>query len=169
MNREDLEKLLPAYAAGELSPEEAAAVEAFLEEFPEARESLEKFRALESILLARREQVPAPDRYVKAVFVSSRLAKARKVMDTIFSFPALSGAALVLFGVVLLVYRKQITAWFNQKASLPDTESLGLDWVGAAIVQVAGGDVMMLTAMYVAVTLLILLSTSLMLMRFLRG
>jgi len=169
MNREELEKLLPAYAAGDLSPQEAAAVEASLEEFPEARQSLEEFRALESVLLARRELVPAPDQYVRAVFAASRLDKARKAMDTLFSFPALTGAALVLFGVILLVYRKPITAWFNQKASLPDTESLGLDWVGAAIVQVAGGDVMMLTAIYVAVTLLILLSTSLMLMRFLRG
>jgi anti-sigma factor RsiW len=169
MNREELEKLLPAYAAGELSPDESTRVEASLEEFPEARESLEEFRALESVLLTRREQVPAPDQYVRAVFAASRLDKARKVMDTLFSFPALTGAALVLFGVVLFVYRTQITTWFNRKASLPDTESLGLDWVGAAIVQFAGGDVMMLTAIYVAVTLLILLSTSLMLMRFLRG
>ena len=169
MNREELEKLLPAYAAGELSPEEAAAVEASLEEFPEARESLEEFRALESILLKRRELVPAPDRYVKAVFAGSRVDKVRRAMDTLFSFPGLTSAALVLFGIVLFVYRKPITAWFNQKANLPDAESLGLDWVGAAIVQFTGGDVMMLTAMYVAVTLLILLSTSLMLVRFLRG
>ncbi len=169
MNREELEKLLPAYAAGDLSPEEAARVEASLDEFADARDSVEAFRVLESVLRDRRAQVPAVDQYLKAVFATSSLHKARKTMDALFSFPALTSAALVLFGIVLFVYRGPITAWFNRMASLPDTESLGLNWVSTAIVQFAGGDVMMLTAIYVAVTLLILLSTSLMLLRFLRG
>ena len=124
---------------------------------------------LESVLESRREQVPSVDRYVKGVFAASSLHKARKTMDALFSFPSLTSAALVLFGIVLFVYRGPITDWFNRLANLPDKESLGLSWVSTAIVQFAGGDVMMLTAIYVAVTLLILLSTSLMLLRFLRG
>jgi hypothetical protein len=168
MNREELEELLPAYLAGDLSAENKARVEAYLEESAQARESLEAHRMLESVLQMRREQVPPVDRFTKAVFAGTRLHRARVTMDAVFSFPALTSAMLILFGVVLFLYRHSITAWVNQKASLPDSQSLGFEWVGAAIVQFAGGDMWMLTGIYVAVTVLILLSTSLMLMRFLR-
>lgn len=169
MNYEELEKLLPAYAAGDLSAQDVARVEAFLEESAGARESLDAYRVLESVLEKRSEQIPSVDQFVKAAFASSRIYKLRRTLDTLFSFPALTSAALILFGIVLFVYRQPITSWFKQRASLPDTESLGLDWVAAAIVQVAGGDMWMLTGLYVAVTVLILLSTSLMLMRFIRN
>lgn len=168
INREELEELLPAYLAGDLSAEDAARVEVCLGESAEARESLEAYRALESVLEMRREQVPPVDRFAKTVFAKSRVDKVRTVMNAVFSFPALTSAMLVLFGIVLFIYRKPITAWFDQKASLPDSTSLGFEWVSAAIVQFAGTDMWMLTALYVAVTVLILLSTSLMLMRFLR-
>jgi anti-sigma factor RsiW len=169
MDREKLEELLPAYLSGDLSAEEAARVEACLEESAEARDSLKAYQALESVLQMRREQVPPVDRFAKAALGRSSLRRTRFAMDAVFNVPVLTGAMLAIFGIVLFLYRNPITAWFEQKASLPDSTSLGLEWVSAAIAQFAGTDMWMLTAMYVAVTVLILLSTSLMLMRFLRG
>lgn len=168
MRFQEFEELLPAYLEGDLSVAEAARVDAFVASSPDARETLEAFRALESALRKRREQIPPVDKFVKTMFVSSRLHKARVFMDAVFSFPALTSAVLTLIGIVLFIYRAPITEWITQKASLPDSKSLGLDWVGNAIVQFTGGDIWMLSALYGAVTVLILLSTSLMLMRFLR-
>jgi anti-sigma factor RsiW len=168
MNPEEFEELLPAYLDGALNAEQTARVEAWLERSAEAREALEEYRRLEAFLAARRELVPPAAPFARAVFARPYLSRVRAVMSVAFSFPAISSLLLVLFGTTLFIYRGPITAWFNRNAEVPGSESLGLDWVRSALLQFSGADIWTLTAVYVGVTLAILLSTSLMLMRFLR-
>lgn len=168
MQPEEFEELLPAYLDGALNAEQTARVEAWLERSADARESLEAYRQLEGLLETRREQVPPAAPYARAVFARSRLSRVGTVMRVAFSFPAISSLLLVLFGTTLFIYRESITAWFNRNAELPGSDSLGLDWVRNTLLLFSGADIWTVTAVYVGLTVAILLSTSLMLMRFLR-
>ena len=168
MNRDDFEELLPAYLDGGLNAEQTARVEAWLESSAEARESLEMYRRLDGLLERRREQVPPADGFIQAVARRSVVSRARRIMDAAFSFPAISSLLLAIFGFALFVYREQITAWFNDAQQLPAANSQGLEWIRGVLLQFSGADIWTLTGVYAGLTLLILLSTSLMVMRFLR-
>jgi anti-sigma factor RsiW len=168
MNPEEFEELLPAYLDGALNAEQTARVDAWLERSAEAREALDAFRRLDAYLETRREQVPPSAPFVRTVFARPYINSVRAVLNVAFSFPAISSLLLVLFGITLFIYRGPITAWFNRNAEVPGSESLGLDWVRNALLQFSGADIWTVTAVYVGVTVAILLSTSLMLMRFLR-
>jgi len=168
MNRDDFEELLPAYLDGGLNAEQTARVETWLERSADARESLEMYRRLDGLLEKRREQVPPADVFIQAVTRRSVLSHARRVMDAAFSFPAISSLLLVIFGFTLFVYREPITAWFTRAQQLSGTNSQGLEWVRNVLLQFSGADIWTLTAVYAGLTVAILLSTSLMVMRFLR-
>jgi predicted anti-sigma-YlaC factor YlaD len=168
MTNEEFEDLLPAYLDGELNAEQTARVKEWLDRSPDARASLDAFRELNAVLESRREQVPAVAPYVNAVLRKSLLSRARDVTTVLFSFPAITSLFLVLFGVALYIYRERITMWFEGKATLPETGTLGLEWVRRALLQFSGADIWMVTALYVGLTIAVLLSTSLMLMRYLR-
>ncbi len=168
MTSEEFEELLPAYLEGELNAEQTARVKAWLARSPEARESLEVYREHNVVLESRREQVPPPAPYFRAVYHRPLLSRARDITTTMFSFPAISSLLLAFFGIALFIYRDQITKWFTSKAELPGSSSLGLDWVRNALLQFSGADMWVVTGLYVGLTVAILLSTSLMVMRFLR-
>ncbi|MGD8413501.1 MAG: zf-HC2 domain-containing protein [Candidatus Latescibacterota bacterium] len=168
MTSEEFEELLPAYLAGDLNAEQTARVEAWLARSPQAGESLEVYRDIDLFLESRREQVPPAAPFARAVFKRPMLSRARDIMVTLFSFPAISSLLLIIFGTAIFAYRNQITAWVNGKAELPASSSLGLDWVRSALMQFSGADIWVITGLYVGVTIAILLSTSLMVMRFLR-
>lgn len=168
MTSEEFEELLPAYLDGELNAEQTARVKAWLARSPEARESLELYREINLHLESRLEQVPAAAPYFRAIYKRSLLSRARDITITMFSFPAISSLLLGLFGIALFIYKDQITRWFTNKAELPGSSSLGLDWVRNALLQFSGADMWVVTGLYVGLTVAILLSTSLMVMRFLR-
>jgi len=168
MTSEEFEELLPAYLDGELNAEQTARVKAWLARSPEARESLELYREINLHLESRHEQVPPAAPYLRAVYHRSLLSRARDVMTAVFSFPGITGLLLGMFGIALFIYREQITKWFTSKAELPGSSSLGLDWVRSALLQFSGADIWVVTGVYAGLTLAIVLSTSLMLMRFLR-
>ncbi len=168
MTSEEFEELLPAYLEGDLTAEQEARVEAWLKRSPQARESLEAYRELDVMLESRREKVPAAAPFFRAVYQRSMLSRARDVMMAAFSFPAISTLLLGIFSFVLFVYRDQITAWFKAKAEVPASSSLDLAWVREALLQFSGADMWMVGGLYVAVAVVILASTSLMVMRYLR-
>lgn len=168
MTSEEFEELLPAYLDGALNAEQSARVKSWLARSPEARESLELYRVISLQLESRRDQVPSPGPYFRAVYHRSLLSRATSVMTAMFSFPGISSLLLGLFGIALFIYRDQITKWFTIKAELPSSSALGLDWVRNALVQFSGADIWVVTGVYVGLTVAILLSTSLMVMRFLR-
>jgi anti-sigma factor RsiW len=168
MKDNDFEELLPAYLEGALNAEQTARIETWLERSAEARQSLEDFRVLEGLLESRREQVPPAADLLRAVQARTNLSRIRTVMNAAFSFPAISSLLLILFGFTLYIYREHITSWFDRSAEFPGFESLGLEWVRNALLHFSGADIWTVTAVYAGLTIAILLSTSLMLMRFLR-
>jgi predicted anti-sigma-YlaC factor YlaD len=168
MTSEEFEELLPAYLDGELNAEQTARVKSWLARSPQARDSLESYREINLFLESRSEQVPSSEFYSHAVFHKPFLSRARDITNTLFSFPGISSLLLVLFGIVLFIYRQPITTWIKGKTELPGSSSLGLDWVSNALQQFSGADMWTITALYVGLTVAILLSTSLMVMRFLR-
>jgi anti-sigma factor RsiW len=168
MTSEEFEELLPAYVEGGLTAEQQARVEAWLKRSPDACESLESYRQLDAVLESRREQVPAAGPYFRAVFQRSTMRRARDVMTAFFSFHGISGLLLAMFSVALFIYRDQITAWFSRAPALPGSGSLGLEWVREALLQFSGANMWTVTALYVGLTVAILLSTGMLVMRFLR-
>ena len=168
MNHDDFEELLPAYLEGALNAEQTARVDSWLERSADARESLGVFRRLDGLLEQRRAQVPPAEGFILAVTRRSVLSSVRRVMNVAFSFPAISGLLLALFAFTLFVYREQITSWFNRTPEFSGSNSHALEWVRSVLLQFSGTDIWTLTAVYAGLTLIILLSTSLMVMRFLR-
>jgi hypothetical protein len=168
MNHEQFEELLPAYLDGALSAEQTNRVEAWLAGSEAARRALEEFRELDGLLESRRALVPPGARYARDVLAVPLHARVRRVMDTIFSLPGISGMLVVLVGVALFIYRHPITDWFNRSPRIPGTDKLGLEWVRTVILQFSGADIWTMTAIYAGLTILILGSSGLMLMRFLR-
>lgn len=165
---EELEELLPAYLDGALDPARTARVAEWLERSPRARASLEAYRSIDAVLESRRELVPDAASYLRAAFRRPLPSRARDVMVVMFGLPGVTTMLLGLFTVALFLYRDRLAAWFGAAAPVPGAESLGLGWVRDALLAASGVDIWTLTAVYAGVTVLVLVSTSVMLMRFLR-
>ncbi len=168
MNYEQFEDLLPAYIDGGLNAEQTNRVEKWLEGSADARRALDEFRELDMLLEQRREQVPPAAQFVHSVLKPSLRTRVHKVMATAFSLPGISGILVALVGVALFLYRQPITNWFNRTPDLPGASSNGFEWLRTTIMQFSGTDIWTMTAIYVGVTLVILGSSSVMLMRYLR-
>ena len=89
-------------------------------------------------------------------------------MDLVFSVPVITSILLALFGIVLFIYRETITGWFNRTSDVSGANSPGLEWVRQVLLQFSGADIWVVTGVYVGLTLAILASTGMMVMRFLR-
>jgi hypothetical protein len=169
MDHEQLEELLPAYLDGALNAEQTDRVRTWLEGSAEARQALEDFRQLDVLLESRRDLVPPASRFIASAALAPSLQdRARRVMDTLFSLPGISGMLVVLVGIALFIYRQPITDWFNRTPQVPGSDRLGFEWLNAVLVQFSGADMWTMAAIYAGVTLLILGSSGAMLMRFLR-
>lgn len=70
MNCEHYQNLLPAFLDGELSSGDDAALNAHLAGCESCREALAGYRALEDALVARRDEVPAADGFIRGVFTA---------------------------------------------------------------------------------------------------
>jgi anti-sigma factor RsiW len=168
MDPEQLEELLPAYLDGALNAEQTDRVKTWLESSAEARRTLEEFRQLNILLESRRDLVPPAAPFARAALTPPLETRVRKVMDAIFSVQGISGLLIVLVGIMLFIYRQPITNWFNRTPDLPGSTTWNLEWLRTAILQFSGADIWTMTAIYAGVTLLILGSSSVMLMRYLR-
>ncbi len=183
MNCERFEELLPAYLDGELSAGEHSEMEALLADSTELRESLALSRALEETLVMRREEVPPVDRFVTAIPHSDpapefSVSRAQRWLDAIVSVPALATIGCVVLGMWTFWHQDTIAALLGRpigEITLDQRlgELLSLDGLGRSIRVVtdtmAGGDVLVLTGVYVAVTIAILGLTGFMTMRFVRN
>ena len=168
MDHDQFEELLPAYLEGALNAEQTDRVEAWLKGSADARRALEEFRELDILLESRREQVPDAAPFARAALTPTMQTRLRRVMDTVFSLPGISGMLVILVGIALFIYRQPITNLFNRTPELPGSSSYGLEWLQTVVQQFSGADIWTMTAIYAGVTLLILGSSGAMLMRFLR-
>lgn len=102
MNCREAESLLAALAAGELAPNEAAAVERHVAGCDRCRRELESWRALEEALVARRDEVPAAAQTIAAIAPALRRKRWTPIFDVVFSVPGI--ASCILAAAALLFH-----------------------------------------------------------------
>jgi anti-sigma factor RsiW len=181
MNSERIEAMLSAYAAGELTAAESAEVEAAFARSPALRESLAAFTALEETLVSRREQVPPAEGFLRGVFAAARAAapsrhpsrgRLRRWLDAATGVPAVATYACLATALAAFVYRDALAsliARLTAERQMPAMPAMpDASGVTDAIVAVAGGEMWVLAVVYGGVTALIVLSLSLVTMRFVR-
>jgi anti-sigma factor RsiW len=193
MNCEHCQNLLPAFLDGELSSGDDAALNAHLAGCESCREALAGYRALEDVLVARRDEVPAADGFIRGVFtapaadadapavraavsravspalrtVSPAFHRARVIMDAIFSVPGLAAVFSVIIGAMCFHYRAVISSWINHaSASTPSTAGASL-WFNQALTTYAG-DMTQVFIVYGVATALIAVTGYWATMRFIR-
>ena len=172
MNCHQIEELLPAYLDGDLDTDETSAVRAHLDACGGCREAMADFQALEETLLARRDIVPSPAQFVRAVFGVSQESRAHVWINRLVSWPGLTAAGCATLAMFTFIYLDTITAFFTRVSTaikLPQQTSNPFQSLTDVLMQFTGGDLTMLSAVYAGVTIIILLSTSLVTMRFLRN
>jgi predicted anti-sigma-YlaC factor YlaD len=162
-----VEALLPGYVARELGADESSAVATHVESCARCREALASLAAIEATLVARRDQIPPADAFLgwalAAVSRARRPAYA-KVLRAAVSVPG--SAILLVTWASFLIARYQSRALGDTAAfeRVSGFAKRGLD----AIVAVAGGDAVTLTAVYGALAIAVIVSAGALTVRFVR-
>ncbi len=163
MNCDRCENMLAALIEGDLSAQDASTVNAHVSGCESCRESLAGYRALEDELLLRRTLVPPAAPFLHGVFapaVSPALHRARVLMDSIFSFPALAAFFFVVVGWMAFAYSDIVQGWVSQIAGATPTAGRFGNWMNEMATTYSGGDMLMVTLAYSLVTLLVIASGS---------
>lgn len=174
MNCDRCESLLSAFVDGDLSREDAAAVEAHVSGCDGCRESLEAWRALETALVARRDAVPPAGPFlagVAGVFAPVRervsaLHRARVVMDAIFGLPGLVTFFSVVLGVVAWIHRGTVAGWLARGLDAHASTGGLTAWFDGLLSTYAA-DMTQVVVVYGVATALIIVTGAWMTMRYL--
>jgi predicted anti-sigma-YlaC factor YlaD len=157
--------------------DEREALSAHMASCPSCRESFELSSRMETMLLSRRDEVPAVDAFLPA-FVTARApvdsaAAARtthpKLLAAFRAFMSPAGISITLMmwaTLLALHFRSQISAVFVWTSS-DRFSALGHD-ISNFLMGVARGDTLVLTGIYVALTVLVLGSMGLITLRYVR-
>lgn len=164
-----IEQLLPAYLENDLSAEDNARVRLHVDECADCGEALAAFRALEQSLSFRRQEVPDLRPIARAVFNELGLNPWHRVLRAALSLPALCSSAALMAALFFFMRKDSVVRTFSGDYGLAERISLLGEKVSQFLVTQTGGDVLILSGMYAAVTLMILLSTSMVVARFLRS
>ena len=173
-NCEKVEGLLAAFIEGSLSAGDEATVSAHLKTCASCRESSAAFSRIEEALALRRSEVPAVDAFLPdfaalrphaaaAVPAQSRLTQWFRAMMTV---PGIASILVVWSALFLLRYSHAVGQVFTWTSL--DRLSMMTNIISSALLGVAGGDAYTLTAIYLALTLLVLGSTGAITLRFIR-
>ncbi|NIO02229.1 MAG: hypothetical protein GTO42_08810 [Candidatus Latescibacteria bacterium] len=168
MSCESIEISLSAYMENDLPAEDMRKAEAHLAKCNACRKALEDLMFIEGALLKRREEVPQAGKVAKAVIAGVGISRTKRVLDLVFSLPFLISISFAILGVVLLVNRHWIRSLFSRDLQMPQEYANAGERLMSMIVQFAGGDVWILTAVYLGLTAIIVLGTGLMVLNFMR-
>ncbi len=172
MECERVEAMLPLFVARELPADESAAVSSHVNGCERCREALAAYTALETVLVARRAEVPPvdgflPDLRAARASMRARTSWALRGFRAVMSVPGVA-SMLVVWGALLVArYNTQITNDVAQKSTLERIPALvkhGID----AMVSAAGGDAWTLTAVYGALAIGVIVSAGALTMRLVR-
>jgi anti-sigma factor RsiW len=171
-----IEELLPLYVDGDLAGEERRMVDDHLAACGACRESLAAYRVIESALVSRRELRPAAARTAAAVIERVR-PRAYRYRRPLFGWifggmgaPGLAGAALLLAGIALYVFRGVVAdffAWMEEPTAAVYSRGAAewTQWVAGA----TGGSDLALLVTYLGTTAIIMLAGSWMVLRLVRA
>jgi len=177
-NCDTIEALLAAFAEqGSLSADDGATVSAHLKTCASCRESSAAFARIEEALALRRSEVPAVDAFLPDFAglrapvrenatgpAHSRLTRYFRAMMTV---PGIAIILIVWVAMFLLRFRDAVGEVFTWTSL--DRLSAMTGEISSALVGVAGGDAYVLTAIYLALTLLVLGSAGAITMKFVRS
>ena len=169
---ERIEVLLPAFVEGSLAGGDAALVASHVDSCASCRESLAAFAVLEESLVLRRAEVPAVDAFLPNLAAThARAARAHaplfKVFRAAMSLPGIS-ILLVMWGTMFaLSFRTNLANDITRYSSLERWKALTA-LATQQLTSITGGNVWVLTAVYLALTLAILGSMGAMTLRYVR-
>jgi predicted anti-sigma-YlaC factor YlaD len=169
---ERIEALLPAFAEGSLSGDDAATVTSHVDSCASCRESLAAFALLERSLVSRRAEIPTVDSFLPDLSAARVPAMHRhsplfRVFRATMSVPGIS-ILLVMWGTMFaLSFRTDLANDITRYSSLERWKALTA-FATQQLTSVTGGNVWTLTAVYVALTLAILGSMGAMTLRYIR-
>lgn len=173
MNRscEQIESLLPSYVEGTLDDADAAAVRMHVESCATCRESLVTFTVLEQSLVSRRDQVPPlerflPDLATAGVPGAAHVSRLMRAFRSMMSLPGVATLLVVWAGLFAFAFREKIGAAIM--AATPDRLTVFQDHLTSALVTAADGNAWTLLAVSILVSVLIVLSTGAMTLRYIR-
>jgi len=157
------------FDADELSPREREAFIRHTDSCNSCRESFELASRMEAALVSRRGEVPAVDSFLP-VFSSARVRAGSSRLLAVFRAlmsPAGISITLMMWAALFALYfRSQISRVFVWTSS-DHFSALGHD-ISNLLVSVARGDTLVLTGIYVALTVLVLGSMGVITLRYVR-
>ena len=176
MNCEHIENLLPRYADGDLSRVEMGAVDSHVRECGACANSLAAYVSLEQALQSRRSEMPSAGALSRGVNRRLGLRRDRVIVGALTGLPGILSGSFIMVGIILLVFRNQLGTLIGRfesalgQASPQATGGLGafIEKIGYGIAQLGGMDEWTLITLYVGIAALIMLSGSLMVLRFVR-
>ena len=169
MHCREIENFLPAFLEDDLSEEDSANVRSHVDGCVHCQESLVAYQALEEQLVLRKQEVPNVRAISHAVFRQLGISPWHRALRVALSLPVLSSAALFFAAIFFFTRRESVVRTFSGDYGLGERLSLYGQKLSESIVVLAGGDMQVLIGAYVTVALLILLSTSLVVNRFVRS
>jgi hypothetical protein len=170
-NCERYEAMIAAwFDADDLSQGDRAGLTAHMESCASCRESFELSSRMEAALVSRRQEVPAVDSFLPVInAVRARAVSHPKllaVFRTLMSPVGISITLMMWATLLALHFRNQISQVFVWTSS-DRFSALGND-ISNLLVNVSRGDTLVLTGIYVVVTLLVLGSMGLITLRYVR-
>jgi anti-sigma factor RsiW len=172
-NCEHYEALIAAsFDADGLAPNERKELDAHLAACASCRESFELSSRMEAALVSRRDDVPVVDSFLPHFAPATALAPAHAHPRLLAAFRALMSPAgisiaLTMWAAMLALYfRNQIAQVFVWTSS-DRFSALGQD-VSNLLVNVSRGDTLVLTGIYVAITVIVLGSMGAITLRYVR-
>ncbi len=173
-NCEHIETLLPAFVEESLDAGDAAAVRAHVESCNACRESLAAFALLEQSLVARRAEVPALERFLPDFATAGTRAASvvrpslvMRAFRAMMSFPGVAAILVIWSGLFVFEFRGSIGSAIAQ--ATPDRLVMFQERLANLLVLLTDGNVWMLIAISILVSILFALSTGAMTLRYIRG
>lgn len=161
MRCEELESKLPAYMENDLDAEAAVIVERHLGVCGSCLRSLRALESLEEILHDLRQDVPPAGRFLGAVIQSSGRSRLRKAVDFIFDVPVTASLLFAAAGVILFFFRNGMNTIDGGMSRMFDLTLSASNQMAQSIADAANSDVWILNLVWLSLSALFYLATSL--------
>ncbi len=170
MSCEEMERLLARYASGDLTDDEEFIVQTHLSACEECRESLEIYRSLESGLLSRAKELPSSRTASHRIMKRLRKEEPHAFTPPLWSAPAIIGGVVAISIMLTVAFGLLTRGTSTTSQGIPgltgwDRYFTGIpDWIAGLF----GGEIWLISAVYGAVAIGLVVTGSLMTLRLVR-
>jgi len=167
MKCDHVEDRLAFYVENEIDAAERREIESHLATCQVCEESLAAYMQLEASLVQRRDRVPAAGPVAARVMQRVGYSRRRDVVRVLLGWPGMVGSAFVTAGLLVLFGFNPFQGMLGRLTGSAGYEIPLLEWVNQWI-SLVPDDTMMLSVVYSGIVALILLTGSLMVLRYVR-